>query len=216
MEIEPAEEDLEPFMRPLSKVAESVPVPQAAPVTEAAPVAEAAPASSAAEAALGEDLKSRIEETRRRIREELDKPFAAVDEEPFADLMPARAAAPAPSLGEFPPAAPPVAPPVSAPAPITDSAPVAAQAPGQPVALTAAPAQPVTSTPISDFDAMKSRIELTRSRLKAKAFDAMMAGESALLGRDEGDDLINPAKRTVTFDSEIEQTVDNTLIEEDR
>ncbi len=44
----------------------------------------------------------------------------------------------------------------------------------------------------------------------------MMAGESALLGRDEGDDLINPAKHTVTFDSEIEQTVDNTLIEEDR
>ena len=36
----------------------------------------------------------------------------------------------------------------------------------------------------SDYDAMRARIELTRSRLKAKAFDAMMAGESALLGRD--------------------------------
>ena len=37
------------------------------------------PAAAAADAALGEDLKSRIEETRRRIREELEKPFAAVD-----------------------------------------------------------------------------------------------------------------------------------------
>jgi hypothetical protein len=62
---------------------------------------------------------------------------------------------------------------------------------------------------------MKARIELTRSRLKAKAFDAMMAGESALLGRDE-EEIATAAKRTVTFDSEIEQTVDNTLREEDR
>ena len=35
-----------------------------------------------------------------------------------------------------------------------------------------------------DYDSMKNRIESTRSRLKAKAFDAMMTGESALLGRD--------------------------------
>ena len=62
---------------------------------------------------------------------------------------------------------------------------------------------------------MRARIELTRSRLKAKAFDAMMAGESALLGRDE--DLPGGATRpAVTFDSEIEQTVDSTLREEDR
>ena len=66
----------------------------------------------------------------------------------------------------------------------------------------------------SDYDAMRSRIELTRSRLKAKAFDAMMAGETSLLGRDT-----EPSSGPVPFagfDSEIEQTVDNTLREEDQ
>jgi hypothetical protein len=66
----------------------------------------------------------------------------------------------------------------------------------------------------ADYDAMRARIELTRSRLKAKAFDAMMAGESALLGRDPE---TSPAPaRSATFDSEIEQTVDSTLREDDR
>jgi len=35
-----------------------------------------------------------------------------------------------------------------------------------------------------DYNAMRARIEQTRGRLKAKAFDAMMTGESALLGRE--------------------------------
>jgi hypothetical protein len=150
--------------------------------------------------ALGEDLKTRIEETRRRIREELEKPFAAVDREA------------------------PVAPP-----PLTPAA-------EQPPAL----AQPVIGEPMrtdvitsngngdshearaaaaddngSDYDAMRARIELTRSRLKAKAFDAMMAGESALLGRDS-DDSAPWSRPAATFDSEIERTVDSTLREEDQ
>jgi hypothetical protein len=66
----------------------------------------------------------------------------------------------------------------------------------------------------SDYDAMRARIELTRSRLKAKAFDAMMAGEAALLGRDTA----SPAstRPAAAFDSDIEQTVDSTLREEDQ
>ena len=60
---------------------------------------EIEPGQAAAEAALGDDLKSRIEETRRRIREELEKPFAAVDEPPIPE--PVRpVAAPAPVIGE--------------------------------------------------------------------------------------------------------------------
>ena len=62
---------------------------------------------------------------------------------------------------------------------------------------------------------MRARIELTRSRLKAKAFDAMMAGETALLGRDDGARSSGPVP-SAGFDSEIEQTVDNTLREEDQ
>ena len=34
---------------------------------------------------------------------------------------------------------------------------------------------------------MRRRIEETRARLKAKAFDAMMSGEAALLSRDSGE-----------------------------
>jgi len=152
---------------------EPVAEPVVQPTTGAAPLAEEAP---------GDDLKSRIEETRRRIREELEKPFAAVDEPEAPE--PAR--------------------------PVATAAPSNGGAPAQPVEPAEAPAADE-----SDFDAMRARIELTRSRLKAKAFDAMMAGESALLGRDEqaSSDVSKPA---VSIDSEIEQTVDNTLREEDR
>ena len=62
-----------------------------------------------------------------------------------------------------------------------------------------------------DYDAMRSRIELTRSRLKAKAFDAMMSGESALLGRDP-----QGAKRpniVPAVDSEVNDTIENSLKE---
>jgi hypothetical protein len=164
----------------------------------------------AAEEPLGEDLKSRIEETRRRIREELERPFAVVDQ----DEGPAEAgdlgiaATSAYAAAEY------VAPePDVAPAPVI----------GEPMYVnagatdaTAAPEATDASAPNgngSDYDAMRARIELTRSRLKAKAFDAMMAGESSLLRRDpEG--TATPRK-SVTVDNEIEQTVESTLREED-
>lgn len=65
-----------------------------------------------------------------------------------------------------------------------------------------------------DYEAMRSRIEETRGRLKAKAFDAMMTGESALLGRDPEDAGTKlPAPSEV--DGEIVQTIDDTLREEE-
>jgi hypothetical protein len=150
------------------------------------------------EAAVGEDLRSRIEETRRRIREELEKPFAAVDEETPAvtppPVTPAAAAAAATVVGE----------------PMQ----TAVQPPRDGAVASAASAEP-SDEDASDYDAMRARIELTRSRLKAKAFDAMMAGESSLLGRDLGG-TSGPTGPTASFDSEIEQTVDSTLREEDQ
>jgi hypothetical protein len=60
---------------------------------------------------------------------------------------------------------------------------------------------------------MKSRIEVTRSRLKAKAFDAMMSGESALLGRDPEN---AERKRIVpAVDTEVNETIESTLREEE-
>ena len=65
-----------------------------------------------------------------------------------------------------------------------------------------------------DYEAMRGRIEETRSRLKAKAFDAMMTGESALLGRDPEDAGAKlPAPTDV--DSEIDETIESTLREEE-
>ena len=197
----PALEEETPFSEPAP-----APAPAASRVPEGPkPEFRTAPATAADEAALGEDLKSRIEETRRRIREELEKPFAAVDDEP-------------PAI-ESVRSAPPVTPPAyaSAPTPVIGEAmrvtPVPANGGGP--ALPETPAEAVASENGADYDAMRARIELTRSRLKAKAFDAMISGESALLGRDSDEESAAAARRAAAFDSEIEQTVDTTLREDD-
>jgi hypothetical protein len=200
---------------PAIETAPHVPEAEEAPFFEPAPAPPApeeskpefrtAPAVAADEAALGEDLKSRIEETRRRIREELEKPFAVVDDGSPA-IEPARSAPPAPAPAY-----------ASTPTPVIGGAMRVTPAPasGGTPAVPGTPAEAVTSENGADYDAMRARIELTRSRLKAKAFDAMMAGESALLGRDS-DDSATAATRAAAFDSEIEQTVDTTLREDDR
>ena len=158
-------------------------------------------AAAGVDAALGEDLKSRIEETRRRIREELEKPFAAVDQETPEITTPG----PAPIAGA----------PAETPTPVI----------GEPISISPGPVDGGAASPAaaaaaaggngSDYDAMRARIELTRSRLKAKAFDAMMAGESALLGRD-AEKSSSQARPAVNFDREIEQTVESTLREEEQ
>ncbi len=85
--------------------------------------------------------------------------------------------------------APPVEALVEAPAPAPVAEAVAAVADVAPLGVESAlsdedlTAEVTVDEPV-DYDSMKSRIESTRSRLKAKAFDAMMTGEAALLGRD--------------------------------
>ncbi len=157
-----------------------------------------------------DDLKARIEETRRRIRRELDQPFiigggvAAAEASVTSGVEPAigEALAVEPSAEERPESEiqEPTAPPV-------DESGSLAQAEGG--------EHPSTEQELGvDYDAMRGRIEETRSRLKAKAFDAMMTGESALLGRDpDGVDVKLPAPTEV--DGEIVQTIDDTLREEE-
>ena len=61
---------------------------------------------------------------------------------------------------------------------------------------------------------MRRRIEETRARLKAKAFDAMMSGESALLARDSGEKPV-PKGDDVKLDGELESTIDESLSQEE-
>ena len=67
-----------------------------------------------------------------------------------------------------------------------------------------------------DREAMRLRIETTRNRLKAKAFDAMLSGESSLLGRDTAGALDGSARiADVPVDSEVDETIESTLTEEE-
>jgi nicotinate-nucleotide--dimethylbenzimidazole phosphoribosyltransferase len=92
---------------------------------------------------------------------------------------------------------------------IAESMVVTAETAGEEADLETGLDQPV------DYDSMKDRIETTRSRLKAKAFDAMMTGESALLGRDLGGaERSHPKMPGV--DSDIDQTIETSLREEEQ
>ena len=62
---------------------------------------------------------------------------------------------------------------------------------------------------------MRRRIEETRARLKAKAFDAMMSGEAALLSRDSGEKPVPTAEDAVELDAETDTAIDESLSQED-
>ena len=61
---------------------------------------------------------------------------------------------------------------------------------------------------------MRRRIEETRARLKAKAFDAMMSGEAALLARDSGEKPV-PRDVDVPVDNDVAETLDESLSQDD-
>lgn len=159
-----------------------------------------------------DDLRARIEATRRRIRRELEEPFMATGSGVAAEEI-VRAPIPEPVIGEALMEQPfmdekqaPSA--EDSPAPLADGLPSPA----------VAEAEGTHDEPVSglgaEYDAMRRRIETTRNRLKAKAFDAMMTGESALLGRDSaGAGAEVPALANI--DSEIVQTIETTLREEE-
>ena len=63
---------------------------------------------------------------------------------------------------------------------------------------------------------MRRRIEETRVRLKAKAFDAMMSGEAALLSRDSGEKPVPTADDAgLELDAETDNVNDESLSQED-
>ena len=163
------------------------------------PEAKPAPpgGESPSQAAELDDLRTRIEETRRRIQRELERPFAAPETEESVDQRePMAAPGGKPVTGEalaVPPADEGVTERVAATEGIT-------RAPDERLEM--------------EYEAVRRRIEATRSRLKAKAFDAMMAGESALLRRETQQGLAErPAP--AALDAEVGQSIDSALREEE-
>ena len=122
-------------------------------------------------------------------------------------------------------------PAVEGPAPATERTPSSegaepaageAETPSAPADLTPAATQtehPAPSgTPLEggtiDQAEMRRRIEETRARLKAKAFDAMMSGESALLRHGTGTRPV-PSAPDARVEPEIDSTIDKSLTQED-
>ena len=133
---------------------------------------------------------------------------AAADATLIADI-PAPAAALAESLADEAPA--PVEPAIAA------VEPAAAEPEAAPLAdkVATPPAPPADEAPQGvDQAEMRRRIEETRARLKAKAFDAMMSGEAALLARDSGERPV-PRNADVPVDHEIAETIDESLSPDD-
>jgi hypothetical protein len=94
----------------------------------------------------------------------------------------------------------------------------------EPVVEAAVVEEPVVEEPADESAAreggtidqaeMRRRIEETRARLKAKAFDAMMSGESALLSRDSGEKPV-PQGDDIKLDGELESSIDESLSQEE-
>ena len=113
------------------------------------------------------------------------------------------------------------------PEPVAESQAVAEPEPVAEAAPAEGPAPVVEATPVEeassvsregsgniDQAAMRRRIEETRARLKAKAFDAMMSGEAALLSRDSGEKPV-PTADDIKLDNDVESTIDESLSQED-
>jgi len=152
-----------------------------------------------------DDLKARIEETRRRIRQELEQPFVStVETEDRDDWVNSPAVVSVDQTED--------APSTEAEQPDYDIGPMESSGDSSEEIVEEIDEEP--SSGAVDYDSMKSRIESTRSRLKAKAFDAMMMGESALLSRDP-QDVDQVQSNLPVVDSEIDQTIETSLREEE-
>ena len=131
------------------------------------------------------DLRVRIEETRRRIQEELERPFKLEPQVGSEDTVPAGSTEPellVPQLEE-------------------QSSPSAEQTPDTDRGF--------------DYEDMRRRIEETRNRLKAKAFDAMMSGETALLSREQASGAEAATPAGIPVDADVDRTIEKGLSEED-
>jgi hypothetical protein len=179
------------------------------------------------------DLRARIEETRRRIQRELEHPFTPTVVEADAGVelaatmeddqeyqppietvafasMESATEVRAPVFVEADAGEPELA------ATIGESAPPSDDEVDRLIQEADAPpaAAPGSATEF-DHDAMRRRIEETRNRLKAKAFDAMMSGEGSLLSKSGDKTRTGTPTESVALDSEVDETIEATLTEEE-
>lgn len=221
-----------PFADGESSVDEPVlegPVYQApAPEPEAVTVVEEEPPESAAPVPAPHGWDIPYEPDTPEATEEIaaEEPPAELEAEATSTGGVIEEAAPRPVSSLFPPTAAtaqpvpqpvvqPVAQPVAQPEPVVESDPLVGPAP----VVEEAPAEeaPAASREGSgniDQAEMRQRIEETRARLKAKAFDAMMSGEAALLSRDSGEKPV-PTADDIKLDNDVETTIEESLSQED-
>ena len=201
------------------------PAAESAPVAEPiAPEASEAPGISEAPVA-AEPLEAAVEPAVAEapvVAEPLEAPVAPLEAEPVVAEAPVEAE---PVIAEAPVEAEPViaeapveAEPVVAETPL-EAEPVVAEAPVAAEPLRAdesAPEEPADEASLGNIDQaeMRRRIEETRARLKAKAFDAMMSGEAALLARDSGEKPV-PRGTDVPVDHDVAETLDESLSQDD-
>jgi hypothetical protein len=248
-------EDNFPYVAPEAELEESYPEvehPAVPPLEEVTPYTAVAPAADsvrteesptpAVAPTTVDDLKARIEETRRRIRRELEQPFLNLGEREPAT---GETGSEAPADG-FTPAAPAAfaESPPELMAEIDDGyevieldtepergAVAAPESLGEPSveevsderspaeklrASLAVPSEVPESMELGvDYDAMRARIEKTRGRLKSKAFDAMMTGEASLLSKDSSDSWVEKGS-IPAVDPDVDDTIEANLREEDR
>ena len=211
--------------------------PEVAEVVDEVTVAE----PEVAEEATSEDLRAHIEETRAAVETDIAQPFAStavedavaeeavveevaveetVAEEAVVDEAVAEEAVVEESAEEAAAETP------ASEAPVVEEAPVREAVEGLIADMTSGPVAEAAAEPVAEEEPvareggtidqaeMRRRIEETRARLKAKAFDAMMSGEAALLSRDSGEKPV-PKGDDVKLDGELESTIDESLSQEE-
>lgn len=85
---------------------------------------------------------------------------------------------------------------------------------GEPLAAGEELAADAREPEVVDQAEMRRRIEETRNRLKAKAFDAMTSGEAALLSRDSGREQ-PPSDTAVGLDDDVADVLDRSLSQDE-
>ena len=222
---------LEMFLVKEPPVEEAAPEEVAPEVLETEPeVEQPAPEEPVTEEAAPESAFSEQTEVEEAAPEELAPEELAVEEPIAEETVPEESWLEEPPLEMFLVKEPPAEPRAAYEPPTVDELHVAedvapeGEAPVEEPAAEAAPspdsAQPEAQTvrPVreSSIDPaeMRRRIEETRARLKAKAFDAMMSGEAALLSRDSGESSV-PREADVGVGDDVAQTIEEGLSEDD-
>jgi hypothetical protein len=179
-----------------------------------------------------EDLRDHIEATKAALVSEIEQPFEEpVAEEPVAEEPVAEEPVAEEPVAEEPVVEEPIVEEPIAEEPVVEEPIVEEPVVEEPIVEEPVAEEPVAEEPLAvettdepeaagaepmaiDQAEMRRRIEETRARLKAKAFDAMMSGEAALLARDSGDEVLTKEPE-IEVDGEVANTIDESLSQED-